>query len=59
MSAISVIAFIIAAHSIAIVLLIVVNPNWYYTKAIAAGVTPNPQAAIGVPSQQIGASFAP
>lgn len=46
MSIFSIIAFIIAAHSAIMILVILLNPTWYEGKAIAAGVTPNITSAI-------------
>lgn len=46
MSIVSSIAFIVAAHSAIMIVVLLANPDWYVSKAIAAGVTPNISAAI-------------
>lgn len=46
MSIVSIIAFIVAVHSAVMIIVLLANPDWYVSKAIAAGVTPNISAAI-------------
>lgn len=46
MSIISVIAILVALHSGIMILVVLLNPGWYLSKAIAAGVTPNISSAI-------------
>ncbi|WLQ14347.1 hypothetical protein O5O45_00130 [Hahella aquimaris] len=58
MSIISIIAFIVAAHSVIMILVLVVNPDWYVSKAISAGVTPNISAAITTKVIIAGVAFA-
>lgn len=46
MSVASIAAFIVAAHSLFMIAVYVVNPEWYEQKAYSAGVSPNLTAAI-------------
>ena len=48
MSLISMISFVVAAHSLIMVLIILVNPSWYESKAASSGVQPNIFAAITI-----------
>jgi len=46
MSGISIVCFIISAHSILVAMYVLLDPEWYNNKAYRAGVVPNIKGAI-------------
>jgi len=46
MTVISIIGLIVCVHSIFTAIRVLADPAWYYARAAAAGVQPNPGAAV-------------